>query len=56
MTDAERHARKCVEDWRQKRMANPEILNQPGAFTKHLAEAIQVALDEQRRRAEDKNP
>jgi hypothetical protein len=50
VTDAERHARKCVEEWWQKRTADPEIVNRPRAFVAHLAETIQRAIDEERQR------
>jgi hypothetical protein len=50
VADTEKHARKCVENWWQKRMADPEIVNMPGAFVAHLAEAFQAAIDQDRRR------
>jgi hypothetical protein len=54
VTDAEKYARKCVQDWWGKRTADPEIVSQPCAFVAHLAEAIQAAIDEDRRRRPEK--
>ena len=53
MTEAEKHARKCVEDWWRKRMADPEIVHKPGAFVTHLTEAMQAAIEEDRQRRKE---